>query len=63
MQMLRFSEPEGNFKACRRICDELDIPSHCANDYEAMHDLCSNVSERSAGIVAAGDIFSCFRYF
>ncbi|VDD84951.1 unnamed protein product [Enterobius vermicularis] len=47
------SEPEGNFKACRRICDELDIPSHCANDYEAMHDLCSNVSERSAGIVAA----------
>uniref|UniRef100_A0A158R513 Phosphotransferase n=1 Tax=Syphacia muris TaxID=451379 RepID=A0A158R513_9BILA len=47
------SDTDGNFKACRRICDELDIPSHCANDYEAMHDLCSNVSERSAGIVAA----------
>lgn len=48
-----YSEPEGNYKSCRRICDELEVPSHCAVDYEAIHDLCDFVTGRSAGVVAA----------
>ncbi|EJW88941.1 hexokinase [Wuchereria bancrofti] len=46
-------DEEGSFKICRRICDELDAPSHCTADYEIIHEVCHAVSQRSAAIVAA----------
>ncbi|MCP9265579.1 Phosphotransferase [Dirofilaria immitis] len=46
-------DEEGSFKICRRICDELDAPSHCTVDYEIIHRVCHTVSQRSASIVAA----------
>ncbi|VDN22657.1 unnamed protein product [Gongylonema pulchrum] len=47
------SDDEGSCKVCRRICDELDAPSHCATDYEIIREVCHAVSQRSAAIVAA----------
>ncbi|VDN01254.1 unnamed protein product [Thelazia callipaeda] len=47
------SNEEGNFKVCRRICDELDAPSHCTTDYEIIYEVCHAVSQRSAAVVAA----------
>ncbi|VDK88731.1 unnamed protein product, partial [Litomosoides sigmodontis] len=32
-------DEEGSFKICRRICDELDAPSHCTADYEIIHEM------------------------
>lgn len=46
-------DEEGSSKVCRRICDELDAPSHCTNDYEIIHEVCHAVSQRSASIVAS----------
>ncbi|VDK47910.1 unnamed protein product [Anisakis simplex] len=46
-------EDEDSFKVCRRICDEMDVPSHCAYDYEIIREVCHVVSKRSACIVAA----------
>uniref|UniRef100_A0A8R1XXB6 Phosphotransferase n=1 Tax=Onchocerca volvulus TaxID=6282 RepID=A0A8R1XXB6_ONCVO len=46
-------DDEGSFRICRRICDELDVPSHCTADYEIIHEVCHAVSQRSASIVAA----------
>ncbi|KAL3081654.1 hypothetical protein niasHT_033065 [Heterodera trifolii] len=43
----------GVFKNCRRICDELEVPSHGSNDYLIMREVCHVVSLRSAAIVAA----------
>lgn len=51
-----FSDDEGSYKVCRRICDELDAPSHCTTDYEIIREVCQAVSQRSAAIVAAGSI-------
>uniref|UniRef100_A0A0M3HYA9 Phosphotransferase n=1 Tax=Ascaris lumbricoides TaxID=6252 RepID=A0A0M3HYA9_ASCLU len=47
------AEDEDSFKVCRRICDEMDVPSHCTYDYEIMREVCLAVSRRSASIVAA----------
>ncbi|KAI6207342.1 Phosphotransferase [Aphelenchoides fujianensis] len=47
------SEEEGSYKACRRICDELDVTNHGSNDYEIIRQVCHIVTERSAAIVAA----------
>jgi len=46
-------EQEGNFKVCRRICDELDVPNHSSTDYQIIREVCHAVSKRSACIVAA----------
>lgn len=46
-------EEEGSYKRCRRICDELDVPSHCTADYEIITAVCHAVSKRSASVVAA----------
>ncbi|KAF8374215.1 hxk-3, partial [Pristionchus pacificus] len=40
-------------KACRRICDELEVPSHSSQDYIIIHEVCHRISLRSASIVAA----------
>ncbi|KHJ86772.1 Hexokinase, partial [Oesophagostomum dentatum] len=47
------AEEEGNYKSCRRICDELDVPMHGSSDYHIIRDVCYAVSDRSAAIVAA----------
>ncbi|VDN57753.1 unnamed protein product [Dracunculus medinensis] len=46
-------DDEEGHKVCRRICDELDVPSHCTKDYEIMWEVCHVVSQRSASIAAA----------
>ncbi|KAK6051659.1 Hexokinase [Cooperia oncophora] len=48
------AEQEGSYKACRRICDELDVPMHGSSDYHIIRGVCYAVSNRSAAIVAAG---------
>ncbi|MFH4974136.1 hypothetical protein AB6A40_000845 [Gnathostoma spinigerum] len=47
------TEEEGSYLICRRICDELEVPSHCVIDYEIMREICHVVSKRSAAIVAS----------
>lgn len=49
-----FSEEEGSYKSCRRICDELEVPMHGSSDYHIIREVCYAVSNRSAAIVAAG---------
>uniref|UniRef100_A0AC35U589 Phosphotransferase n=1 Tax=Rhabditophanes sp. KR3021 TaxID=114890 RepID=A0AC35U589_9BILA len=47
------SEPEGTFKNCRRICEELEVSTHGTPDYAIIREICHIVSQRSASIVAA----------
>uniref|UniRef100_A0A158P960 Phosphotransferase n=1 Tax=Angiostrongylus cantonensis TaxID=6313 RepID=A0A158P960_ANGCA len=47
------AEEDNSYKACRRICDELDVPMHGSGDYHIIRDVCFVVSNRSAAIVAA----------
>uniref|UniRef100_A0A1I7UZN9 Phosphotransferase n=1 Tax=Caenorhabditis tropicalis TaxID=1561998 RepID=A0A1I7UZN9_9PELO len=47
------AEEEGVFKACRRICDELEVESHGTVDYLIIREVCDVISRRGASIVAA----------
>ena len=57
---LSFSEEEGSYRICRRICDELDVPSHGSADYAIIREVAHAVSDRSASIVAAGNFLPLF---
>ncbi|CEF60199.1 Hexokinase family and Hexokinase, N-terminal domain and Hexokinase, C-terminal domain-containing protein [Strongyloides ratti] len=46
-------EPEGVYKHCRRICEELEVSTHGTSDYAIIREVCHVVSARSAAIVAA----------
>jgi hypothetical protein len=50
-----FRDEDGmNFKNCRRIMDELEVPVHGSADYFILKEICHTVSLRSAALVAAG---------
>ncbi|CAJ0579853.1 unnamed protein product, partial [Mesorhabditis spiculigera] len=46
-------EEEGSYRVCRRVCDELEVPSHGSSDYAIIREVAHAVSQRSASIVAA----------
>lgn len=46
-------EEEGVFKACRRICEELEVEMHGTGDYIIIREVCDVISRRGASIVAA----------
>ncbi|CAJ0931293.1 unnamed protein product, partial [Mesorhabditis belari] len=46
-------EEEGSYRVCRRVCDELEVPSHGSGDYAIIREVAQAVSQRSAAIVAS----------